>query len=379
MAEEHDTERNLPATPRRLEQAREKGQVPRSRELAAAASALCAAGALAWLGPGLYGRCASLVKGGLALDRDAAFSSARMGEQLGALAGDTLLALLPLLGALLVVTVAGPLLLSGGVFSLGSLRVDPSRLDPLRGLRNLLSSQGPVELVKAIAKCLLIGAIGAWALMHDWGPMQALALQSLPAAVEAFGSMLLVALAALAGGLGLIALLDVPYQLWRHASQLRMSREEVRQEQKETDGDPQQKARVRGVQRAMARKRMMAAVPKADVIVTNPSHYAVALEYKERGMRAPRVIAKGVDDVAARIRAVGAAHGVPVLEAPPLARALYRHAELDAEIPTALFAAVAQVLAYVHQVRRFHAAGGKPPAVPHDLEVPPELDPGASA
>jgi len=170
----------------------------------------------------------------------------------------------------------------------------------------------------------------------------------------------------------------VPYQIHRHISQLKMTREEIRQEQRESDGDPQQKARIRQVQRAMARKRMMAAVPTADVIVSNPTHYAVALEYREGGMRAPRVVAKGVDEVAARIRALGAAHAVPLLEAPPLARALYRHTEIGSEIPAALFAAVAQVLAYVHQVQRVRTVGGTPPAPPRDLEVPPELDPDAA-
>jgi flagellar biosynthetic protein FlhB len=255
------------------------------------------------------------------------------------------------------------------------LRIDLARLNPLRGLKNIVSSQGAVELAKAIAKCVLLGAIGAWTLMNGWAAMQALSVNEARNAVPGLGTLLLDAFFALAAGLGVIALIDVPYQLWRHRSGLKMTREEIRQEQRETDGDPQQKARIRGLQRAMARRRMMAAVPTADVIVANPTHYAVALEYREGRMRAPRVVAKGADLVAQRIREIGAAHGVPLLEAPPLARALYRHAELGADIPAALFVAVAQVLAYVHQVQRFRTAGGAPPAAPRDLDVPSGLDP----
>jgi flagellar biosynthetic protein FlhB len=375
VAEAHDVERNYPATPRRLEQAREKGQVARSRELSAATSILATALAFSWLGPEFYRHCAALLHGGLVLDREAAFSSTRMLERLAVSSGGTLTALLPLLGAVLVATIAAPLALSGGVFSFAALRVDLARLNPVRGLTNMVSSHGWVELVKAIAKCVLLGGIGALVVMHDWAEMQAMSAQSARNAIPGFGVLMLDALFALAGGLALIAAIDVPYQLWRHRSGLKMSREEIRQEQRETDGDPQQKARIRGVQRAMARRRMMSAVPTADVIVANPTHYAVALEYREGRMRAPRVVAKGVDAVALRIREIGAAHSIPLLEAPPLARALYRHAELGAEIPPVLFAAVAQVLAYVHQVQRFRAAGGLPPTAPNGIDVPAELDP----
>jgi len=382
MADHNDVERNYPATPRRLEQAREKGQVARSRELAAASSALAAALAFGWLGPQLYDRCIGVVRAGLTLGRDESFAAAGMVERLHTLSADALYAVLPLLALLLVTTIAAPLLLSGGVFSFHVLRPDLSRLNPLRGLGTMVSSQGVVELVKAILKCVLLGGIGTWTLMQGWEAMQSLAVYETRRAVPDLGALLRDAFVALAAGLGVIAVIDVPYQLWRHRSGLKMSREEIRQEQRETDGDPQQKARIRGVQRAMARRRMMAAVPKADVIVANPTHYAVALEYREGRMRAPRVVAKGADAVAQRIREIGAAHGVPLLEAPPLARALYRHAELGADIPVALFGAVAQVLAYVHQVQRFRTAGGLPPMAPRDLDVPPDLDPlkaGAAA
>jgi flagellar biosynthesis protein FlhB len=177
-------------------------------------------------------------------------------------------------------------------------------------------------------------------------------------------------------GLFLVAALDVPYQLWTHAKKLRMSKEEVKREHRESDGDPQQKGRMRAQQRAASRRRMMSAIPSADVIVTNPTHFAVALKYADGEMRAPKVVAKGVNLVAARIRDLGREHNIPLLEAPPLARALYHNVEINREIPGALYGAVAQVLAWVYQLRRFKKEGGVAPDEPEDLDVPPELDKG---
>jgi flagellar biosynthetic protein FlhB len=174
----------------------------------------------------------------------------------------------------------------------------------------------------------------------------------------------------------IVVAVDVPFQLWNHARRLRMSRDELRREAKETEGDPQIKARIRSLQREAARKRMMAEVPKADVVVTNPTHYAVALSYRENSMRAPRVVAKGQHLTALRIRELAKDNWVPVVEAPPLARALYRHTELGDEIPETLYTAVAEVLAYVFQLRRFEAEGvGAPPLPPHEFAVPAGLDP----
>ena len=379
MADDEGVERNFPATPRRLEQAREKGQVARSRELATAAITLSAAIGLAALGPGLFDRSLQLFRSGLTLDRRAVFDEVRMVEGLGTLSTDMLLAIAPLGGLVLAATVAAPLLLSGWVWSTGALAPDWSRLNPMRGLGGIFSTQGIAELVKAILKCVLLGTIGAWAIVHAWDRMQALAGQGSAAAVSDLGGLVATGLFALAGGLVAIALIDVPYQLWHHHHGLRMTREEVREEQREMEGDPQLKARIRSQQRDVARRRMMAAVPKADVIVTNPAHYAVALEYREGKMRAPKVVAKGAGQIALRIREIGRGHGVPVLEAPPLARALHKHAEIGSEIPPALYAVVAQVLAYVFQVQRQRTHGGPAPVLPASLDVPPGLDPQAAA
>jgi flagellar biosynthetic protein FlhB len=170
-------------------------------------------------------------------------------------------------------------------------------------------------------------------------------------------------------------LIDVPWQLWNHAKQLRMSKEDVKQEHKDSDGDPHVKGRIRAQQRAMARRRMMSAVPEADVVVTNPTHYAVALRYSEGQGGAPVVVAKGSRLIAAQIRELAERHGVALLEAPPLARALYHHVEIDREIPVALYAAVAEVLAWVYQLRNWRQGSGTLPQAPQDLRVPPELDP----
>ena len=374
MADEQDVERSYPATPRRLEQARERGQVPRSRELSTAAIALAGAATLASLGPALFGRMADLLRQGLTLDRGAAFDADRMLVALSGLSQGSVTALMPVLGVTLVATLAAPLLLSGWLFSPQAFLPDFSRLDPIRGLGNLVSGHSVVELGKALLKCFLLGLLGAWSIHHAFDALTTLALQDVSGATMRLGGLVSTGFFALVGGLLVVAAIDVPYAIWRHRHALRMTREEIRQELRESEGDPQLKARVRSIQRAAARKRMMAAVPTATVVVTNPTHYAVALAYDE-SMRAPRVVAKGMDKVALRIREIAALHAVPLLEAPPVARALHKHAELDREIPHTLYAAVAQVLAYVYQVRTWQRQGGKPPMPPTDLPVPPGLDP----
>ena len=377
MADDNDQERNHPASARRLEQARERGQVARSRELTAAAVAFAAALALTFAGGGLWSRSAEVFARGLSLDRAAAFDPSRMAEALAAQSAGMLEAMAPLLIAVLLATLLAPMLMSGWVFSTEAITPDFARLDPRKGLKNLLSTRALGELAKALVKCALLGAIGGGVMWHFRGELVSLATTDVASGAASLAGVASTALYALTGALVLIAALDVPYALWRHYSGLRMSREELRQEMREMEGDPQQKARVRSVQRAVARKRMMAAVPTASVVVTNPTHYAVALEYRDTGMRAPRVVAKGAGAVALKIRELAAAHDVPRLEAPPLARALFRHAEVGDEIPPALYTVVAQVLAYVYRVQQWRAQGGTMPDAPSDLVVPPGLDPAA--
>lgn len=283
----------------------------------------------------------------------------------------------PLLVALLLAAFAAPLGLSGWLFTPKPLEPDFSRLNPLAGFKRMFSGHALAELGKALGKALVIGAVAVGVIVSQSPQFSALIAQPLESGIVTTGRLLMWCFAVIAGSMILIVVVDIPVELWRHTSKLRMSREEVKKEARETEGDPIVKAAVRSQQREMARRRMMADVPKADVVVTNPTHYAVALSYSDNSMRAPRVVAKGAELVAARIREIARAHHVPVLESPPLARALYRHAEIGDEIPETLYAAVAEVLAYVFQLRHHHSHGGPAPKPPAEVAVPSALDPGA--
>jgi flagellar biosynthetic protein FlhB len=270
-------------------------------------------------------------------------------------------------------------LLNGWLFSFKPLMPDWGRIDPLRGLTRILSWHGVMEMLKAIAKTVVVGGVAAWVIWHNSGAVLSFAAEPLGAGMAHLVQLLGTSFLIMAGSMAFVVAVDIPVQIWDHERKLRMTREEVRQENKETEGDPQVKAHIRSQQREMARRRMMAEIPKADVVVTNPAHYAVALRYQNGAMRAPRVVAKGAHLLAARIRALAEEHDVPVLEAPPLARALYRHAELGDEIPATLYTAVAEVLAYVYQLRRHRQVGAPMPKPPELLPLPAGLDPGASA
>jgi flagellar biosynthetic protein FlhB len=374
MAEDSDLERTEPASQRRIEQAREKGQVARSRELTTVAVLLAAGGGLTFMGGGMMEHMRALMKNALTLDRASVFDPGHMLLHLHQYSLDILLVFLPLLGLMLLATVAFSVLVSGWLFTVDALAPDFSRLDPLKGVTRIISWSGVVEMLKAVFKAGLIGGVAFWVVWQDVDGVIALVSEPLESGVAHVAGMVGFTFMAVSASLLLIVAIDVPYQLWNHSKQLKMTKEEVRQEGKETEGDPQVKARIRALQRESARRRMMAEVPKADVIVTNPTHYAVALRYQENKMRAPQVIAKGAALIALRIRELGEENNVPILEAPPLARALYRHAELGQEIPAKLYTVVAEVLAYVYQLRRYNTYGGAQPEAPRELPVPPELD-----
>jgi flagellar biosynthetic protein FlhB len=379
MAEDTGLERTEPASIRRREQAREEGQVARSRELSTLALLLAAGGGLWFMGAGLTDKLSGLMRHGMQLDRALAFDPDLMLLRLKESSVDALLAFSPLLLLLVIAGVASALLLNGWLFSFKPLLPDWSRLDPLQGLTRIVSWNGVIEMLKAIAKTVLVGGVAAWVIWHNSGAVLALAAEPLGAGMAHLLQLLGKSFLIMAGSMALVVAIDIPFQIWDHERKLRMTREEVRQENKETEGDPHVKAHIRSQQREMARRRMMASIPKADVVVTNPTHYAVALRYQDSSMRAPQVVAKGAHLLAARIREIAEEHNVPLLEAPPLARALYQHAELGDEIPAALYTAVAEVLAYVYQLRRRQTDGGPMPQPPGHLSVPADLDPGASA
>ncbi|MHA7684744.1 flagellar biosynthesis protein FlhB [Cupriavidus sp. PET2-C1] len=373
MSEESDLEKTEPASARRLEKAREEGQVVRSRELATLIMLMSGVVGLSTLGGTLANKLDAVLHASLAFEPAIAFDTTRMMSRFGIAVWEGLLAFLPLLLFFGAAALAGPMLLGGWMFSAKSFAPDFSRLSPLKGLGRLFSSQSLVELTKAIAKALLVGSVAGWVL---WRRLpEAIALMSAPIheALLHMLEMVLSGTAMVAGSLVLVAALDVPWQYWTFYKKLRMTKEEVKQEHKDSDGDPHIKARIRQQQRAMAKRRMMSEVPKADVVVTNPTHFAVALRYEEGRMSAPRVVAKGSDAIAARIREIAVENGVPLLSAPPLARALHRHVELGREIPAGLYTSVAEVLAWVYQLKHWHHSSGPHPAAPSDLLVPDEL------
>lgn len=374
MSDDSDLERTEPASPRRLEKAREEGQVPRSQELTTFTMLIAASGSLWIIGSMLMQKLSTLLENGLQIEREVAFNPALLLPRLFQLTLDGLLAVAPLFSWLVIVALTAPMLLSGWLFSSKALFPDFKRLNPVNGLKRIFSSRGLVELIKAIAKVCVIGGVAAAVIWSHKQDVLDLVSMPLDTSLISMGNLIVLTFMLIVGAMLLIVVIDVPFQLWNHARQLRMSREDLRKEAKEDEGDPQVKARIRSMQREMARRRMMAEVPKADVVVTNPTHYAVALKYQGRSMGAPRVVAKGADLVAARIRELAGEHHIPVLEVPPLARALYHHVELEAEIPEALYTAVAHVLAYVFQLRKYETVGGAFPQLSSDIAVPTEMD-----
>lgn len=377
MAEESDLEKTEPASARRIEQAREEGQVPQSRELSSFL-VLMAGVVLLWSSSSwLSMRLTGAVSRALTFDRAAAFDAEGLPVLFLQEAGDALLTLAPLLLAVVVAALAGSLILGGLNFSSKSLTPDLTKLDPLKGLGRILSLNSLGELVKGILKAGLVGSAVVWVVTHEQEAVFALISEPLEAGLHDMAQMILFSTLVIVSSMVLIVALDVPFQLWQYYKKLRMTKEEVRKEMKETEGDPQLKARIRSQQREVARRRMMAAVPKAQVVVTNPTHFAVALAY-EAQMAAPRVVAKGRGVIAQKIRELAQTHGVPLVEAPPLARALYAHVELEQTIPATLFRAVAEVMAYLYQLNAYLARGGRAPEAPADLPVPAELDPGVA-
>jgi flagellar biosynthesis protein FlhB len=375
MAEDSDLERTEPASPRRLEQARKDGDVPRSRELATCTLLLAAGSGLWILGGGVIRKLNDVLISGLAFNREQALDFDSLLIRIGVNIVDVLIALAPIGILLMLIAVASPLLIGGWLFSPKTLQPDFGRMSPFKGLGNMFSVRALVELLKAVAKTILVGGV-AWLVMsYQKEAVLGLGVEPLKEGSAHLASLLLTSFIFIVGALVFIAAIDAPYQMWHYANKLKMTRQELTQEAKESDGNPQIKAKIRAQQREMARRRMMAEVPTADVVVTNPTHYAVALKYADGKMRAPTVVAKGADEVAAKIREIAASNNVPTLEAPPLARALYRHAELGDEIPEALYTAVAEVLAYVFQLRAYRQHGGARPEVPESLDVPPQLDP----
>ncbi|MFH1987493.1 MAG: flagellar biosynthesis protein FlhB [Pseudomonadota bacterium] len=377
MAEDSDLEKTEEPTSRRIEQAREKGQVPHSRELGTFL-VLIVAGATFWMmGGWLMQRSMVIVKNGFTVESEVMREPALMLPRLAEISGDALFVFSPLLGLILLAAVLPPFFLNAWVFSPQALVPDFNRLNPLTGFGRMFSWNSLMELGKAVLKAGLLGGVAVALVWKQRDEIFGLLSEPLDAGLVHAGNLVSFSFLIMAATLVLVVAADVPFQLWQYFDKLKMTKEEVKQEMKEMMGDPHVKGRIRSLQMQAARKRMMAAVPTANVVVTNPTHFAVALAY-QTGMAAPKVVAKGAGAIALRIRELAHENVVPIIEAPPLARALYKHAELDSEIPSALYSAVAEVLAYIYQLANWRQVGGIYPVPPRDLPVPPELVPEAA-
>ena len=374
MAEsESGADKTEDPTEKRKKDSREKGEIARSKELNTLAIMLAGSAGLLIFGGALAQDMMELMRYNFSLSRDVLLNPDSMGAFLLHSGKIALLALQPVLITLLIAALVGPISLGGWLFAAGSLAPKFSRMNPAAGIKRMFSAKALVELLKALAKFFIILIVALLVLKSDIDDLLRIAHEPLELAV--IHSLQVVAWSALwmACGLILIAAVDVPVQLWESHQKLLMTKQEVRDEHKDQEGRPEVKQRIRQLQREMSQRRMMAAIPDADVIITNPTHYAVALKYDPEKGGAPMLLAKGSDFLALKIREIGAKHNILLLESPALARSIYHSTELEQEIPAGLYLAVAQVLAYVYQIRQHQAGKGKRPDPLKDLPIPPDL------
>ncbi len=375
MADQDSQDRQLPASAKKLQKAREDGNVPRSRDLGHFAALTVGGMGIALMLPTLTGWLQRSLQRSLHFGVEAMREPKVMFEQLSQVTQSLLLVVVPLGLFMTLVVVASALAVGGWNFTLKPLAPKATPFKIISGFGRLFAKQQMVDALKASVLALLLGTVGCFYLLYHVDEFRSLLAMPLPAALAQTGSSIQQGLLLLLGVLALFALVDAPLQKYLHADRLKMSVQEQKQEHKESEGSQEVKGRQKQLMREASRRRMMAAVPTADLVVMNPTHYAVALKYDDTLMGAPRVVAKGADLIAMAIRDLARDSQVPVLQAPVLARALYAHAEIDREIPAALFAAVAQVLAYVYQMRAAMRGRAAMPGELPELPVPPELDP----
>jgi flagellar biosynthetic protein FlhB len=378
MSDDSAQDKQLPASARKLQKAKEEGQVVRSKDLGHFLVVLVATGVLMGLVPVWMDHIQKLLRTGLRFDARVVASPDMMVERLGQWAWEGLIVVIPFALGIVLASVAASVLVGGWVMSFKVLSPKFSSLNPISGLGRVFSKQQLIDALKASLLGLILGVAGVSFLVKAWPHMVDLLAMPLPAALAALGDTLADVLGSMLLVIAAFALLDWPLQKFLFAERMRMSHQDMKEEFKQQEGNQEVKSRIKQLMREQARKRMLAAVPTADLIVMNPTHYAVALKYEEGSMGAPRVVAKGLDLLALKIRDVATEHRVPVLEAPPLARALYANTELDQEVPVALYTAVAQVMAYVFQLRQALSGQAPMPGNLPDLEVPHELDPQQS-
>src|SRR5476649_185868 len=374
MAEnENGQDKTEDPTDKRVKDSREKGEIARSKELNTLVIMLVGSAGLLIFGGGIAEMMLELMRNNFTISREMVLDQRYMGIMLLVSGKAALLAVIPLLIALVLAALIGPVSLGGFLFAAGSMAPKFSRMNPAAGIKRMFSPNALIELLKAMGKFIIILMVALAVLNKDRKDLLTIGHESLESAIIHCLQVVGWSTFWMACGLIIIAAVDVPFQLWQSHKKLLMTKQEVRDEHKDSEGRPEVKQRIRQLQREMSQRRMMAAIPQADVVITNPTHFAVALKYDPEKGGAPILLAKGNDFLALKIREIAAEHKIMLLESPALARSIYYSTELDQEIPAGLYLAVAQVLAYVYQIRQYRAGKGKRPDPLKDLPIPPDL------
>lgn len=375
MAEDDDSsqEKTEEASARKIEKAREEGQIPRSRDLTTTAVLMLAAIGIYMFAEFMFGKIIGLTRDNFILSRATIYDPNAMIAHLASAIYDGLFSIAPLMIVLLIASILGPIALGGWNFSGKAMEPKLSRMDPLAGLKRMFSVKSLIELLKALGKVLVILGATVWILKFYAQDMFRLVDESIGNAIIHSLEISIFATIALSATTIAIAAIDVPLQIYEYNKKLKMSRQDQKDESKDTDGKPEVKGRIRQLQREMAQRRMMSNVPQADVIITNPEHFSVALKYDPETMDTPLMIAKGGDHTALKIREIAKAHNIEIIQSPVLARAIFYTTEVDQEIPSGLYLAVAQVLAYVFQLRNYRKGKGEKPMYPRNINVPRDL------
>ena len=372
MAEDTGQDKTEQATPKRKQDARKKGDIPRSKDLTTMLMLMAASVSMLTLGPGILDGITSIMKTFFVRAADINIAARELPAIFMSAIHHMLMTLLPFVIVIVFVALVSPMIMSGWNFSIDAVKFKFDKMNPISGIKRVFGTNGLIEMLKAILKFAVIASVAIFMIKKQLPEIMAIGQGDLSSSIKHVAQLVGWTFLIVSSATLLIVLVDVPQQLWQHSKKLKMTREQIKQEHKDTEGMPEVKSRIRQKQQELAQRRMMEEVPKADVIVTNPTHFSVALKYDLENHGAPKVVAKGADEVAFRIREIGQNNQVPVLETPPLARALYYNTKINQEIPAGLYKAVAQVLAYVFQIKANPTATDIEP-VPEDLPIPDEL------
>jgi flagellar biosynthetic protein FlhB len=374
VAENEDgQEKSEEPSSKRLQDAKDKGEVPRSKELNTALLLLAGSIGLLVMGKQIGNGLAEMLKSALDIERQVIYEPTLMLSNAISTLWEAFLLIIPLIIVMVIAVFASPLMIGGFTFSTKKIQPKLTNMSPLKGAKKLFGTEGLMELVKSILKVLLIGGLAAILVIQLFDEVLGISRFEFPTAYAKTIQMAGWFFLAVCSTIIIIAAIDVPFQMWQHKKKQRMTKKEVKEERKGTEGSPEVKSKIRQLQMEAAMRRMMEEVPKADVIITNPTHYAVALKYDDSKMGAPKLVAKGTDLVAARIREIATENNIPLVSAPPLARAIHFSTEIDQEIPARLYLAVAQILAYIYQLSNANSVGAEAPEMPTNLDVPDDM------